>query len=36
VLAYFTAALGRRVEPELVTRRSGVLPLRGTPDPYSS
>jgi len=36
VLAYFTAALGRRVEPELVTRRSGVIPLRGTPDPYSS
>ncbi len=36
VLAYFTAALGRRVEPELVSRRSGVLPLRGTPDPYSS
>jgi len=36
VLAYFTAALGRRVEPEVVTRRSGVLPLRGTPDPYSS
>ena len=36
VLAYFTAALGRRVEPELVTRRTGVIPLRGTTDPYSS
>ena len=35
VLAYFSAALGRRVEPELVTRRSGVIPLRGTTDPYS-
>lgn len=34
--AYFTAALGRRVEPELVARRSGVIPLRGTPDPYTS
>jgi hypothetical protein len=34
-LGYFTAALGRRVEPELATRRSTVTPLRGTPDPYS-
>ena len=35
-LGYFTAALGRRVEPELAARRTGVLPLRGTADPYSS
>ncbi|HQR16717.1 MAG TPA: hypothetical protein PK948_00015 [Gemmatimonadales bacterium] len=34
--AYFSAALGRRVEPELATRRATVTPLRGTPDPYSS
>ncbi|HEX5004021.1 MAG TPA: hypothetical protein VFV65_01830, partial [Gemmatimonadales bacterium] len=36
VLAYFSAALGRRVEPEIAGRRSGVLPLRGAADPYSS
>jgi len=35
-LGYFTAALGRRVEPELAGRRTGVTPLRGTADPYSS
>jgi len=35
-LAYFAAALGRRIGPELATRRTGVLPLRGTADPYSS
>ncbi len=34
--AYFSAALGRRVEPELATRRATVTPLRGTPDPYAS
>jgi hypothetical protein len=36
VLAYFAAALGRRVEPEVPTRRAGVVPLRDTADPYSS
>ena len=35
-MAYFSTALGRRVEPELATRRAAVTPLRGTPDPYSS
>lgn len=34
--AYFSAALGRRVEPALATRRATVTPLRGTPDPYAS
>ena len=36
VLAFFTAALGRRVEAEVSARRAGVLPLRGTGDPYAS
>jgi DNA helicase HerA-like ATPase len=33
-LRFFTAALGRRIEPELVTRRAGVPPLRTASDPY--
>jgi len=36
VLAFFTSALGRRVEAEASARRAGVIPLRGTGDPYSS
>jgi hypothetical protein len=36
VMAFFTGALGRRVEAELAPRRSGVIPLRGGGDPYSS
>jgi hypothetical protein len=36
VLAFFTAALGRRVEAEVSARRAGVIPLRGTGDPYAS
>ncbi len=35
-VAYFTAALGRRVEPEVAGRRATVTPLRGTADPYSA
>jgi len=36
VLAWFTAALGRRVEPERAGRRATVTRLRDTADPYSS
>lgn len=35
-LGYFTAALGRRIELELPSRRAAVAPLRSTADPYSS
>lgn len=35
-VAYFTAALGRRVEPEVAGRSATVTPLRGTADPYSA
>jgi len=34
VLAFFAAALGRRVEPEPAVRRAVVTPLRDAPDPY--
>ncbi len=34
--SYFTACLGRRIEPERGTRRATVTPLRDPVDPYAS